>query len=180
MRQDLEGLDARLVNSIHDEFVVECREDLADDVSEKMRGAMTRAGERILEKMPVEVEVTVSRERTKEDVGVWASGPPRGRGGRGRGPRRAGVDEVGLRALGLGPPVVEAQAELALRSLAAREREVLDLLALGATNAEIAGELYISERTAKFHVRNIIGKLEVADRRQAVERATGFGLVGEG
>jgi DNA-binding NarL/FixJ family response regulator len=76
--------------------------------------------------------------------------------------------------------VVEAQAELALRSLTAREREVLDLLALGATNAEIAGELYISERTAKFYVRNIIGKLELADRRQAVERATGFGLVGEG
>ncbi|CAA9503834.1 MAG: PolA [uncultured Rubrobacteraceae bacterium] len=65
MRRDLEGLDARLVNSIHDEFVVECREDLADEVSEKMRGAMTRAGERILEKVPVEVEVTVSREWTK-------------------------------------------------------------------------------------------------------------------
>src|ERR687894_653108 len=57
MRQDLEGLDARLVNSIHDEFVVECREDLAGEVSEKMRGAMRRAGERILEKVPVEVEV---------------------------------------------------------------------------------------------------------------------------
>ncbi len=57
---------------------------------------------------------------------------------------------------------------------------MLDLLALGATNAEIAGELYISERTAKFHVRNIIGKLGMADRRQAVERATGFGLVSEG
>jgi len=65
MRRDLEGLDARLVNSIHDEFVVECREDLAGEVSEKMRGAMTKAGERILEKVPVEVEVTVSREWTK-------------------------------------------------------------------------------------------------------------------
>jgi DNA-binding CsgD family transcriptional regulator len=75
--------------------------------------------------------------------------------------------------------VVEAQAELALRSLTARGREVLDLLALGATNAEFAGELYISERTAKFHVRNIIGKLEgrIAGRRWS---ATGFGLVGEG
>ncbi len=76
--------------------------------------------------------------------------------------------------------MVEAQAELALRSLTAREREVLDLLALGATNAEIAGELYISGRPAKFHARNIIGKVGVADRGQAVERATGFGLVGEG
>ena len=65
MRKDLEGMDARLVNSIHDEFVVECREDLAAEVSEKMRGAMKRAGERILEKVPVEVEVVVSREWTK-------------------------------------------------------------------------------------------------------------------
>ena len=65
IRRDLHGIDARLVNSIHDEFVVECREDLAAEVSEKMSAAMTRAGERILEKVPVEVEVTVSREWTK-------------------------------------------------------------------------------------------------------------------
>ena len=63
--RDLKGMDARLVNSIHDEFVVECREDLAAEVSEKMSAAMTRAGERILEKVPVEVEVVVSREWTK-------------------------------------------------------------------------------------------------------------------
>lgn len=72
------------------------------------------------------------------------------------------------------------RAELALRSLTGREREVLDLLAQRATNAGIARELYISERTAKFHVQNIIEKLGVADRRQAAERATSFGLVGEG
>jgi DNA polymerase-1 len=65
IRRDLHGMDARLVNSIHDEFVVECREDLAAEVSEKMSSAMTKAGERILEKVPVEVEVTVSREWTK-------------------------------------------------------------------------------------------------------------------
>lgn len=65
MREELMGLDARLVNSIHDEFVVECREDLAPEVSEKMQVAMKRAGERILEKVPVEVEVVVSREWTK-------------------------------------------------------------------------------------------------------------------
>jgi DNA polymerase I len=65
MRQELEGMDARLVNSIHDEFVVECREDLAPEVSEKMQSAMKKAGERILEKVPVEVEVVVSREWTK-------------------------------------------------------------------------------------------------------------------
>ena len=63
--RDLKGMDARLVNSIHDEFVVECQEDLAAEVSEKMSAAMTRAGERILEKVPVDVEVVVSREWTK-------------------------------------------------------------------------------------------------------------------
>ena len=57
------------------------------------------------------------------------------------------------------------RAELALRSLTVREREVLEVLARGRTNAEIASELYISERTAKFHVQNIIEKLGVADRR---------------
>ena len=61
----LKGLDARLINSIHDEFVVECREDLAEEVSEKTRDAMTRAGEELLDKVPVEVEVAVSREWRK-------------------------------------------------------------------------------------------------------------------
>ena len=61
----LKGLDARLINSIHDEFVVECREDLAEEVSEKTRDAMTRAGEDLLSKVPVEVEVAVSREWRK-------------------------------------------------------------------------------------------------------------------
>ncbi len=74
---------------------------------------------------------------------------------------------------------VNERAELAARPLTTREREVIELLVQGATNAGIARELYISERTAKFHVQNIIEKLGVADRRQAAERATEFGLVGE-
>jgi DNA polymerase-1 len=65
VRQDLEGLDARLINSIHDEFVIECAEDRAEEVSEKTRAAMVRAGEDVLEKVPVEVEVEVSREWRK-------------------------------------------------------------------------------------------------------------------
>ncbi len=65
MRQDLRDLDARLINSIHDEFVVECAEGISEEVSEKMRSAMIRAGEKILKKVPVEVEVEVSREWTK-------------------------------------------------------------------------------------------------------------------
>ena len=65
IRKELEDLDARLINSIHDEFVVECAEELAEEVSERMKRAMVQAGEKILEKVPVEVEVVVSREWRK-------------------------------------------------------------------------------------------------------------------
>jgi DNA polymerase I len=65
VRDELEGLDARLINSIHDEFVIECAEEQAEEVSEKTQAAMVRAGEDILEKVPVEVEATISREWRK-------------------------------------------------------------------------------------------------------------------
>jgi DNA polymerase-1 len=65
VREALEGLDARLVNSIHDEFVIECAEGKAEEVSEKTQAAMIRAGEDILDKVPVEVEATISREWRK-------------------------------------------------------------------------------------------------------------------
>src|ERR671933_522253 len=65
IREELEGLDARLINCIHDEFVLECRQDLAEEVAEKTKVAMKRAGEALLEKVPVEVEVAISREWRK-------------------------------------------------------------------------------------------------------------------
>jgi DNA polymerase I len=65
VRQELRDLDAHLINCIHDEFVVECAEGVAPEVSERMKRAMIRAGERLLKKVPVEVEVAVSRDWTK-------------------------------------------------------------------------------------------------------------------
>jgi DNA polymerase-1 len=65
VREELEGLDARLINCIHDEFVAECAEDISGEVSEMTREAMIRAGEEILNKVPVEVEVVISREWSK-------------------------------------------------------------------------------------------------------------------
>jgi DNA polymerase-1 len=65
IREELQGLDARLINSIHDEFVIECAQDQAEEVSERTQAAMVRAGEDILEKVPVEVEATISREWRK-------------------------------------------------------------------------------------------------------------------
>ena len=65
VREELEEFDARLINSIHDEFVVECAEEIAPVVAERTRAGMVRAGEEILEKVPVEVEVAVSPEWRK-------------------------------------------------------------------------------------------------------------------
>jgi DNA polymerase I len=65
VREEVEALDARLINSIHDEFVMECAEEQATEVSQKTQAAMVRAGEDILEKVPVQVEVEVSREWRK-------------------------------------------------------------------------------------------------------------------
>lgn len=56
-----------------------------------------------------------------------------------------------------------------LSSLTSRELEVLDLIARGYTNAQIAEVLFISEGTAKTHVRNLLRKLEVSNRTQAAD-----------
>ena len=65
MRQELKDLDARLINCIHDEFVVECAQGISGEASERTREAMLRAGEEMLNKVPVDVEVAVSRDWTK-------------------------------------------------------------------------------------------------------------------
>lgn len=61
--------------------------------------------------------------------------------------------------------------------LTAREHEVLELLATGASNREIAGHLFIGETTAKFHVGNVLRKLGVSRRSEAVYRASQEGLI---
>ncbi len=63
------------------------------------------------------------------------------------------------------------------RELSARETEILELLATGMTNREIAQTLYISPNTVKVHVRNIFNKLEVASRTEATFFAIEHGLV---
>jgi DNA-binding NarL/FixJ family response regulator len=62
-------------------------------------------------------------------------------------------------------------------SLTDREMEVLRLLAQGRSNKDIAAALVISERTVKFHVSSIMGKLGAGNRTEAVSIAAGRGLV---
>jgi ATP/maltotriose-dependent transcriptional regulator MalT len=63
-------------------------------------------------------------------------------------------------------------------TLSPREAEVLTLLALGRSNAEIAEELWISLATVKSHVRRLLTKLDKRDRLQLVVAAYTSGFVG--
>ena len=62
-------------------------------------------------------------------------------------------------------------------SLTARERQVLQMLAAGLGNKEIAARLKISEHTAKFHVASILGKLSASSRTEAVAIGLRRGLI---
>ena len=65
----------------------------------------------------------------------------------------------------------------ALSELTPRELEVLELIAHGNSNADIAGELVVSDATVKTHVARIFSKLDLHDRAQAVVLAYETGLV---
>jgi LuxR family maltose regulon positive regulatory protein len=61
--------------------------------------------------------------------------------------------------------------------LSEREVEVLQLIAGGLTNREIADQLYLSLNTVKVHTRNIYGKLDVHNRTEAVAKARALSLL---
>ena len=63
------------------------------------------------------------------------------------------------------------------RHLTPRECEVINLLARGLSNRDIGARLYISETTAKFHVGNILRKLDVSSRAEAVYEASKLGVI---
>lgn len=60
--------------------------------------------------------------------------------------------------------------------LTEREREILQLIARGYSNADIAGRLYLSPKTVRNNVSNILSKLQVASRAEAIVRAREAGL----
>ena len=75
-----------------------------------------------------------------------------------------------------GLPQTGMEASTPFPELTPREREILDHLADGRTNAEIAGSLFLSMKTVKNHLTSIFAKLQVVDRAQAAVRARQAGL----
>ncbi|MFZ2173591.1 MAG: response regulator transcription factor [Rhodococcus sp. (in: high G+C Gram-positive bacteria)] len=93
-----------------------------------------------------------------------------------------------IRAISVGESAFDAHSAAALvrsmnshtappERLTPREQEVLRLLAVGQSNAKIGERLFISSTTVKFHVKNILRKLGVAGRAEAVYEANKQGLI---
>lgn len=103
----------------------------------------------------------------------------------------AAVRAVAGGSVVLGPAVARAMVEnaggrgpdpRAFPQLSVREREILDLIAAGLRNAEIAKRLFLSEKTVRNNVSSVFGKLQVEHRAQAIllARRAGLGLDGPG
>lgn len=85
--------------------------------------------------------------------------------------------EIAIRVLGRQTSETSHQGELPTVRLTPREHEVLQFLAQGQTNREIACKLTVSVSTIKTHVEHILAKLGVSDRTRAAVRATELGLL---
>jgi len=81
-----------------------------------------------------------------------------------------------VREAGLGNAIFQPQPRTG-RGLTAREQEVLELVASGATNREIAERLFMSPHTIKGHTRELFRKLRARNRTEAVQRAQRVGLL---
>jgi two-component system, NarL family, response regulator LiaR len=103
--------------------------------------------------------------------------------------KTASVDELttAIRMAYKGETVLSPEATQALvrasrassigDNLTEREREILQLLAQGLSNSEIAGKLFVTVPTVKFHVTNVLSKLQVGSRTEAVLLALKYKLV---
>ncbi len=83
-----------------------------------------------------------------------------------------------VRAVGMGMTMFAPTSEQPAPLLSEREREVLDLIAAGSTNREIAERLFLSPHTVKEHTSALYRKLRARNRAEAVQRAQRVGLLG--
>jgi DNA-binding NarL/FixJ family response regulator len=81
-----------------------------------------------------------------------------------------------VRMVGLGMTVFQPQVDVDAIPLSSREREVLDLIAGGSTNREIAAALHLSPHTIKEHTSSLYRKVGARNRAEAVQRAQRLGL----
>ncbi len=82
-----------------------------------------------------------------------------------------------VRKVGVGMTLFPPKADQPVPLLTEREREVLDLIAAGSTNREIAQRLYLSPHTVKEHTSALYRKLRARNRAEAVQRAQRIGLL---
>ncbi len=82
-----------------------------------------------------------------------------------------------VRMVGLGMTMFQPKADQPATLLTEREQEVLDLIAAGSTNREIAEHLYLSPHTVKEHTSALYRKLQARNRAEAVQRAQRIGLL---
>jgi DNA-binding NarL/FixJ family response regulator len=83
-----------------------------------------------------------------------------------------------VRMVGMGMTMFAPKSDQPAPLLSEREREVLDLIAAGSTNREIAQRLYLSPHTVKEHTSALYRKLGARNRAEAVQRAQRIGLLG--
>ena len=100
-------------------------------------------------------------------TGLGASAPA--------GVTRRKMRRLGIASIPVGPQTATRAHPLGLTK---REREVLDLICAGHTNAEIAARLFISAKTVDHHVSAVLAKLDAPTRKAAASRAARLGLAG--
>jgi non-specific serine/threonine protein kinase len=136
----------------------------------------------------------------EENAGIWAFPPIRDRHERWLAAAREAVDaDTGTAAFaaGLALPLEDAVAYALEQAttvgdsvaraqrepedpLSAREREVLELIAQGRSNRQIAQALFVTEHTVKYHVTSLFNRLDATSRAEAVARAAALGLLPDG
>ena len=112
-------------------------------------------------------------------AGKISAGAAKAAGASGFIPKDWGAADIAsaVRMVGLGMTVFQPQAADASPALTQREQEVLDLMARGSTNREIADALHLSPHTIHEHTSSLYRKLGARNRADAVQRASRMGLI---